>query len=226
MSTTLLAMRSYVRNQTLVETDDVSNANLDIMLNAGLNQLSLAWNWPFLQATATLSTVADTQTIAVPADFRKAYLLYETDTRVRLKEVTFEQAISTWGGDPPAGDEARWFYFWNNTFYLIPIPATTESAEYTLFYQKAITELSADGDTPEFVSEFHLLPTQYAIARVWEHEEDFPKATEADTQFREQVEQMARYYQNLTEDSPSIFGDGVRPSLSDRNNMPWLDKAT
>lgn len=226
MATTLSQMRSYVRTQTLVESDDVTNNNLDLMLNAGLNQLSLAFSWPWLQASADLTTVADTQTIALPSDFRKAFLIIENDTRVKLQEITFEQAFLQWGGDPPTGDGATWYYVFANLINLIPIPTSAETSEYKLMYQKAITELSADGDSPEFVSEFHLLPTQYAIARVWEHEEDFTKATEADNAFREQVEQMARYYTSQTESKPMVFGDGTKPRMSPNANMPWLDLAT
>ena len=225
MATTLAQMRSYVRSQTLVQADDVSNAILDQHFNAGLNQLSLAFSWPFLQATANLTTVQDQQTIALPSDFRKAFVIIENDTRVKVEEITFEQAFLRWGGDPPSGDGATWFYIFANLIHLIPIPASAETAEYKLMYQKAITELSADGDTPEFVSEFHLLPTQYAIARIWEHEEDFTKATEADNAFREQVEQMARYYTSQTESKPQVFGDGGRRHFGRNVNTPFLDGA-
>ena len=226
MATTLAQMRSYVRSQTLVQADDVSNAILDQHLNSGLNQLSLAFSWPWLQASADLTTVQDQQFVAVPSDFRKAFLIIENDTRVKLQEITFEQAFLQWGGDPPSGDGATWYYLFANQINFVPIPASAEAAEYKIYYQKAITELSADGDSPEFVSEFHLLPTQYAIARVWEHEEDFSKAAEADTAFRERVEQMARYYTSLTESKPMVFGDGVSPRMSPNVNMPWMDLAT
>ena len=93
MATTLADMRSYVRTQTLVQADDVSNARLDQHLNSALNQLSLAFSWPWLQASADLTTVADTQTIALPSDFRKAFLIIENDTRVKLQEITFEQTF-------------------------------------------------------------------------------------------------------------------------------------
>ena len=226
MATTLAQMISYVRSQTLVQADDVSSVILTQHLNAGLNQLSLAFSWSFLQASADLTTVADTQTIALPSDFRKAFVIIENDTRVKLEEITFEEAFLEWGGDPPDGDGARWYYIFADLIHLIPVPASAETSEYKLMYQKAITELSADGDTPEFVSEFHLLPCQYAIARVWEHEEDFSKATEADTAFREQVEQMARYYTSRTESKPMVFGDGRRRKQGGNVHMPWMDLAT
>ena len=93
MATTLAEMITYVRSQTLVQADDVSSAVITQMLNAGLNQLSLAFSWPWLQETADLTTVADTQTVALPSDFRKAFVIIENDTRVKLQEITFEQFV-------------------------------------------------------------------------------------------------------------------------------------
>ena len=226
MTTALSALRTFVRNQTLVESDDVSDANLNTMINGGLNELSLMFDWPFLQAEGTVTTVAGQINYSLPSNFRKMFVVRDEDRRATPTRLTFQQALNRWGGDPPTGGDASWYYLWNDDICLVPIPSDAESAEYRLYYQKGITELASDADIPEFASEFHLISAHYAIARVWEHQEDFPKSDSADQKFIAAAERMARYYHQRADLSPLIFGDGIRPSMFANNNMPFLDDAT
>lgn len=225
MATNLGSIRTFVRNQTLVESDDMTNADLNLLINAGLNEMSLAFDWPFLHATSNITTVQDQANYDLPADLRRLFAVRDNDRRATVTRIDMHTALNRWGGDPPSGDNAHWYYLWNDDIWLIPVPDTAEASEYTLFYQKAITELSADGDTPEFVSEFHLTPAYYAIARVWEHEEDFTKAEASENAFRQRVEQMARFYHQTADKHPLVFGNGPRPALNTAQNMPWLDGA-
>ena len=220
---TLSDLRGVVRNQTLAESDDVSDANIHLYLNQGLRELSMAFRWPWLEATTTVDVVAATASYALPADYRKLFVVQDTDARRSLTRLTLAQAQNHWGGDVPEGDAADWYYVWDDALYLVPIPGTTATAAYKIYYQKAVTVLAADADTPEFASEFHLILTHYAIARVWEHEEEFEKAKVADDTFRVKVAQMAQYYLKREESDPLIFGGGTRPGLGTVNNLPWLD---
>jgi hypothetical protein len=227
MATDLASLRSLVRTQTLVETDDVADSVLNTHLNAGLNKLSLLFEWPFLEADTTLTVAADTQTVALPSDYRMLFDISDEDKRYTLTRLTRNQALRRWGGDPPSSDNALWYYVHGTNIYFVPIPSTADTDRYRIFYQKAITELSVDGDTPEFISEYHTIASHYAIARVWEHLEDFPKAEAADATFLREADNMARYYHAREKSEPLIFGDGVSPNtMGIRANMPWLDDAS
>lgn len=221
----LADLRAVVRSQTLVEADDVSEATLNLFLNQGYRELSVAFPWPWLQAEATISTVADQSAYSLPTDYRKLFSVADEDATRTLHRLTPEEALNRWGGNPPSGDEARWYYVWADSIFLLPVPSSAETGAYRLYYQKSLTVLSADGDTPEFAEEFHLILTHYAIARAWEHEEDFPKAEAADSKFRQATEWMARYYLRREEHTPLIYGEGIRPRLASNVNMPWLDGA-
>jgi hypothetical protein len=221
----LATLRAIVRNQTLAESDDVSEANLNTFINQGLRELSVAFNWPWLQATDDIDVVADTQAYDLPSDYRKLFVVRDNDKRRTLRRITLDEALNLYGGDPPSGSDALQYYIWADQIYLLPVPDTTESAAYTVFYQKAVTALSSDLDVPEFASEYHLILTHYAIARVWEHEEEGEKAALADAIFASKVAQMAHYYMHREERNPLIFGDGGEGTLGTRANMPWLDGA-
>ena len=212
-----------VRSQTLAEADDVSDANLTLFLNQGIRRLSTMFRWPWLEASYDVDVVAATASYALPSDFRRLFVVKDADARITLTRLTLEEALERWGGDPPSGSQAHWYYVWNESIYLLPVPDTTESAAYTLYYQKAPTLLSAGSDTPQFLSEFHLILAYYASARVWEHEEDFEKVDALDGRFRSEAEAMARYYLKREEEFPLVYGDGVRPNLRSANNMPFLD---
>lgn len=221
----LTSIRSVVRTLTLAETDDVSDANVNLFVNQGYRMLSTLFRWPWLEATSNITTVADTASYALPADYRRLYAIKDTDKRRTLTRLTVEEALERWGGDPPSGAEAKWFYVWDDSIYLLPVPSANETAAYTLYYQKKLTTMTSGTDEPEFAEEFHLVLADYAIARVWEHEEDFEKARLSDARFREQVEAMARYYLRRQEEWPLVYGDGVRPNMSSNSNLPWLDDA-
>lgn len=222
---TLSDLRTVVRHQTLAETDDVSTALLNTYLNQGYYELSLAFDWPWVQETYAISVVDGTQGYAVPADYRVLLAIVDEDKRRTLTQLTPQEALGRFGGDMPEGSDATYYYIWEDTINLIPIPDTTAASRYTLYYQKAVTALSADADEPLFADEFHLILAYYAIARVWEHEEEFDKARQSDDTFNQKAGQMARYYNKRERRVPLVLGGGSAPLISTHGNMPWLDGA-
>jgi hypothetical protein len=221
----LASIRSVVRTLTLAETDDVSNTNVDLFINQGYRWLSTQFRWPWLEATATITVAADVASYDLPADYRKLWAVRDADERRTLTRLSFEEALNRWGGDPPTGTDAKWSYVYADDIFLLPVPSAAESDAYTLYYQKQLTIMASDGASPEFAAEFHLILADYAIARVWEHEEDFDKARLADVRFAEQVEAMARYYFRREAQTPLVYGGGIHPNPAVHQNLPWLDDA-
>lgn len=217
----LTELRDYVRHMTLVELDDITDTEMTAFLNEGYRRLANRFPWPWLQASSTITTVAADADYALPADFRKITAIVEDAEERRLTRLSFEQAISKWGGDFPDDTRASWYYLYHDQIHLVPTPSTAAKT-YTLYYQKAITVLANDTDTPEFDVEFHYVLGTYAIARCWEHEEDIDKSTYFDARFMAEVEEMASMYIKEAEDYPRVYGDGLRPSPVSAN-MPWLD---
>lgn len=207
----LAAIRDFVREQTLIEIDDWSNAKVLNVINEGIREVASRFRWPFLSASAQISVTAGTQSYAlssIASNVQRIAAIIDNTRRVKLQEVEPQYAWELYGGDAPDSDEALAFYLWGESLYLLPTPSANESNAYTMFYYKTPTELSNDTDVPEWSSQFHMLLADYAIARVWEREEDFQKAQAAQQRFDLRVEQMARHYLNRVEDEPLVYGKG------------------
>jgi hypothetical protein len=211
-------LRALVRKQTLASADAIDNATLNGFINDGMRAVASRFKWPFLETTATITTVADQAAYALPSDYRRTSVVIPVVSGRRLVRTTLEE--ETLRRNPiPTAQIADRFYIYGDEILLAPIPDISD-VDYTHYYTKGITTLSSDADEPEFLSDFHIAPARYAMARVWEYEEDFPKVRDLDSRFDLDVEIMARYYLGRTEDTPAIFGESRRVSPAD--NMPFL----
>lgn len=216
-------IRDYVREQTLVETDDFADTKIDAIINQGLRVLSTRFDWPWLAETGTLSVVASTTAYTMPTDLSRSLAITHPTKANRLVEVSPWEILGKYGGDLPSGTPTSYFVH-GRTMNLDRIPY--EDVDYTWLYFKNATVLSNDTDEPEFAAEFHLILADYAVAKVWEREEDFTKADEAMKDYQEGVENMARFYLDVSHDRPIVFGEsrdiGMRRHAT---NMPFLDGA-
>lgn len=215
-------IRDYVRQQTLVETDDFADDKINVLINQGLQRLSTRFEWPWLAASTTLSVVAGTDEYTLPTDLTRTLSIVRQDKQQRLVEVAPNVIQQFQGGSTPSGTPTMYFVH-GRIMFLDKIP--TEDATYDWYYFKSPTLLTNDTDEPEFASEFHLVLGDWAISRVWRREEDFTKAQDAEQDFTKGIEEMARFYLDVSRDGPVVFG-GARPIRSRFPNMPWLDGVT
>ena len=215
------AIRDWVREQTLIESDDWSDDKINNVINQGLRVLATKFKWPWLAASTTLSTVAGTTTYAMPSDLTHTAAITHQTKPQRLVEVAPHQILGPRGGDLPSGAPTS-YYIHGSNIYLDKVP--TEAATYDWLYFTQVSVLDNDTDVPAFAEEFHLVLADYAIAQAWQREEDFTKADEAMEAFDSGVERMAVYYLDKGRDRPIILGED-RPTTyrTSRNNMPWLD---
>lgn len=214
------AIRDYVRQQTLVETDDWGDDKINAVINQGLRRLSARFDWPWLAASGTLTTVAGTGSYALPTDLRKSLAITRIDKAQRLVEVSPWEILGRWGGDLATGTPES-YYVHGRTLYLDKLPS--EAATYTWLYFTSPTALDNDVDEPEFTDEFHLVLADYAVAKVWEREEDFTKAADSMKQFDRGVEEMAVFYLDVSRDRPVVFGEARTMRIgSSGSNMPWF----
>ena len=229
----LAAIRDWVREQTLVESTDWSNTKILNVINQGIRDLSVRFPWPFLATSNTLTTVAAQQayTYDTISDFAgTAQKLFEIeaivdmDGRVKLEEIPAADAFKLYGGDMPTTTGATHFFTWGSSIYLLPTPSANDTDRYTVYYYRSPTELANDTDTPEWDARFHMVLAEYAIAKVWEREEEIGKSRAADQRYNEGVERMAQFYLNRAQDYPAVLGGGkpLGYPQTDRANMTWL----
>lgn len=214
-------LRSWVRNETLVEVDQFSDAAVNDIFNEGLRTISTMFHWPFLATQTTTAFVASQEAYALPADLGRIAAVYVTGERTRLREVGPHDAWERHGGDFPTGTPSE-FFIWGSNIHLLPIPDVS-SGSITLRYYRQPTLMTDDSHSPEFAPEFHVIVADFACLHIWHREEDFTKAKVYADRFAEGVERMARFYNQRAEDQPIVVGEpakGTRRFLG--VHLPYL----
>ncbi|MEK0326782.1 MAG: hypothetical protein QQN63_13870, partial [Nitrosopumilus sp.] len=76
---TRLEILNQVRLMMLTTTASVTDAEIILLIDTCMDEISTISFWPFLQKNATITAVADQQTYAVPNDFMYAVALIDDD---------------------------------------------------------------------------------------------------------------------------------------------------
>lgn len=211
-------IRDWVRGQTLVEPDDYDDSKVNNIINQGIRDLAVRFDWPFLAKTATVSLVVGSDTYALPADMLKLGAVTLVGTSTRLAETSPSRVWEDEGDNPSTGTPDR-FWLWGNSIVVRPIPDSTGTLKF--WYYRSPQLLNNDTDSPEWSPEFHMVLADYAAQMLWEREEDFEKASVHAQRYAAGVESMARFYLNRAGDAPMIVGEPRRRRRGPR--MPWLE---
>lgn len=215
-------IRSWIREQTLLEVDDVESSVVDDWINQGIRETAAIFDWPWLTTTSTITTIADQQAYNMPSDLGRIEVIIDTDSRRRLEEYTPAEMWDRYGGNFPSAEPSK-FFVWGDQIHLVPIPSSGETDALTIYYYGSPTLLNNDSDEPQFDPRFHLLLAEYGIWQAWKREEEYAKAEEAKGRFDAGIERMARHYLDRANDQPFVFGGGRMRGASIRDRTPWID---
>lgn len=208
---------------TLLESQSISDTEINDMINAVMNEIGVAARWPFLQTSTTISTTAATQTYALPADFNYGSHVTDADNDSPLEVLSADQGWHLYGdGTGTTATTATSFWLWGTNIYLYPVPSAIDANRYTLWYYKTVTELATDGASPEWDAGFHWMVVDGVKAKLWEREEYFEQAERSRLNYTRQLNMMIQFYINQFRQYPVIYGDGRRQRLTNAN-MPFLD---
>lgn len=215
-------IRDQVRFATLKETGDISDAELNTLIDAAFDEISVAFKWPFLEKSTTVSTVASQQTYSLPADFLYGVALVDDDNDTTVPYIAPGLYFQRYGNDTgnTATTADRWT-IWESKIYLSPIPSAADTNRYSFYYYRTITKLADDVTEPEFHAAFHPAIVEYCKWKVWEREEIFEQAQVAFALFKSYLDSMHRFYSSQVAREPYIWGDGVSFRIGDPN-IPWL----
>ena len=210
-----------VRDQTLLDSDDVSDATILAHLNRAISTVGVRFAWPFLNDADTFDSEVGTRAYAFPTGCIYIDAIVEDDKRRRLKEIGRMDAWDRYGDSPPSKD-ATAFYLWAEQIELLELPS--QVLTYNVFFRKQPTLMATLGGTPEWNDQFHNFLSEYAIAKLWEREEDRQLSADAMDRFDEGIGEMASFYMNQAQDNPMVWGERPdRATQSRYANMPWLD---
>lgn len=105
------AIYAAIRRQTNLTTSDISDADLLTILNEGLREISTHTRWEWLAESGTLTTVASTAEIALPADFMFMRLVQRAGTGDEpLQQMSFDE-YKYWHGDNASVSDSATHYY-------------------------------------------------------------------------------------------------------------------
>lgn len=226
----LASIRSNIRLITMLETQSVTDAQIKTIVNQGLHEIEVYTDWRFLQDFDDLDVVADTQSYSVAtltnSTFLRAIALVDDDIDRTVDYIPPSEFFQRYGRDTGnTGARARNWTIFQGSIFLHPTPSANDTARYRFYYYKEITELSADGDSPEFQPGFHWMLVDYGKWKLWEREEYFEQAQTAQEDFYRKLDEMQKWYARVTREDPWIYGDGRYLKTYRDPNLPILDGA-
>jgi hypothetical protein len=214
-------IRALVRLTTTVDSGEVTDAKLLTWINEGINDLSMRFDWPWLQANDSFLTVAT----------QRAYSLSDLNTEVQellfvirsgddnpLHPISYASAFARYGDDFPDG-EPQFFYVHEEQINLVPVPTAVETIK--VYYVQPPGELANATDEPPWLSTFHYVLVDFVESNVWEQQEDFDKAQYAMGRYLDRIDQMKRTYKSRINVGPWAIGSGRSP-LTGRSD-PFLN---
>lgn len=180
---------------------EVDRANFRTWLNEAYEELVRSYKWPFLEATASITTVAGSPTVSVPTSppvlffgrLKPNSVTTLTEPRY-LSELDFREYMPHREYTDTADvGEPEYYSVFGGVFNFYPVPDAVYT--YSMRYWKGITTLpGSDSDT-------YLIPDAYldnlvlgALARAAMRENDMGKYQIFMTQYTANVQQMMRNY--------------------------------
>jgi hypothetical protein len=217
------AIVAQVRMQTLIESTNVTDAEIVLLIDSAMDEIGVADFWPFLEASATMSTVDATRTIALPADFEFAVALVDDDNDETVPYVAPSVMWHHYGNDTGnTGTSFNFWTIWENKLYLTPIPNGADTDRFTLYYYKTITALATGASVPEFHEAFHQVVVEYVKWKLWDREEYFDQSERAFITYARYLSQMQAWYARRAKRSPYVAGDGMFRPVQGDPNIPSL----
>lgn len=216
-------IRDAIRRQTLNNASDISDADLNDVIDEAYYVVSQAADWPWLETSTNVSVTANTVEYALPADFARLQGIVRSGKQKRLSQISFEYYLDRYGNNPPTSTEGVWFYIRGDNFGIVPVPSANEANAYILYYFKTPTLMAADTDQPEWTPAFHHILVDYGVYRVFYREEYFQEAETAFQHFMAGLGQMMSFYNRRNNQNyPLVVGDGVqrRAVWDDRLRVP------
>ena len=206
-----------IRSISKVNTLNVTDADLVLMVNEGVLAVAAAHRWPFLVDTASIGVTAAQETYTFSSlsitDFEMAWMMYGTAEDQLLVPITYQQRMTRWADDPPTATEGEYFYISEDSLSIgiVPVPSATEASAYTLVYYKTATVMATGGALPEWNAAFHDVLVDYVLAILYEREEFYDQSEAARQKFDVKLSKMKRFYKALRvpENSPMIYGGGA-----------------
>ena len=211
---TLQQIRDQVRNVVDIDSSDISDQTLDIMIGQGFDTIVYSEKrWPFYDISTTFNTVAGDKTYtltqiaaapdAVTQGIREIVGVKDDDHVMQF--IGNDDADYNYPLDVSSSGRPWEYSFWNDTLTFYPTPDTVKT-----IYVRAIRFPSPFGfgsgasDVPDMPSAFHPILATYATARAYMQQEDPIMAQQYQALFQIELDNVARRYADSPAPQPMI----------------------
>jgi hypothetical protein len=209
----LAEIRSKVREIVDMDTDDVSDALLNMYIKDGYDRMiSLERRWPFLEKSYTLSTVNGQKGYTISAigsgDVREITSVVEGSIGgIRLTLVDHADAEAFWLGTQDTVGRPMHFSVWEQKLYIWPTP----DAAYTLAlrgFRKPTDWTANDATQVDADDRLHQSLVYYAVAQLYQLQEDVQLARFYRDSFDEAVRLAASDILRVSSHRPLVYSGG------------------
>lgn len=162
----------------------LTSSTLNRWINEGENAFCSSFEFPWLEASATDTTVASTQNYNLPTACRKLLAVFVGSTEYTYVPFSLKENVDT-----TASSNANAYYVFDDDIWLIPTPSTAGTT-ITFYYYKTPTALSNDSDTPTVPTRYQEALVFYGLARAHSRDQNASAEKDAMAQF-EMIKQLA-----------------------------------
>lgn len=174
-------LRASLERRTGVAFDATAQTEF---LNDALRATAAAADWPWLEATQTITLVAGTAAYALPTGYLDTRSVKLSDgepvTRVAVED---GDRWDSWQAAPSCG-----YAIEGDTIVFFPTPAAADTVTHR--YTVEETELSADGDEPLLPATFHPAVVCYAAKVMMDRLDQPRRADRFESEFNSWLRQM------------------------------------
>ena len=176
MTMSLADVRTMVRDISDLDATDIPNSIIDNAVKEAFQRIvALERRYPKYQESYTFNTVANQRayTLAAIGDIREVISLVETSSSgSRLTMIPYDNAEEIWLGNTDTASRPYFYAMWDGALHLYPKPDAAYSITVRAYRNPVYTWLSNVNEAIDLDEWFHVLLAYFALARVYQRQED------------------------------------------------------
>lgn len=176
MTMSLADVRTMVRDISDLDVTDIPNSIIDNAVKEAFQRIvALERRYPKYQESYTFNTVVNQRayTISTIGDIREIISLVETSSSgSRLTMIPYDNAEEIWLGNTDTASRPYFYAIWDGALHLYPKPDAVYSITVRAYRNPVYTWMSNTSEAIDLDEWFHILLAYFALARVYQRQED------------------------------------------------------
>lgn len=218
-------LRQFVRDLTLTEDHETSDALIDVFLQEGYFKITTRRKWSWLKQIVEQFAASTNPYDMTNFDVHPVMAIYdlseEAQNQLPLTQITRSEATFYLHNRIQSGYRPRFYWVEGQLLYMHPDPEP--AALFNVSYYADRGWAPGDAEVPSIPEAYHTTALgNYAIHRIWERQEDFDRSDAYLGRFEVAMQEMNYDENTQNVDRPKVFGELVG-SRGRARNMPWLD---